>query len=516
MRGPIRLTAAAVLGVAGLAYPAAAQGPSFSKDIVPIFKTRCIRCHNQKQPQGGLSLSTFGALEKGGKGGKVLGAKADESRLVKFILGVLKPQMPIGESMPKPEIDKVVAWVNAGAKADVDPNTVVIPDSAIPVPKVPVIKLRVPMLPQVGALAWSADGKILAVGTYRVVKLFNPETGELIRELPGHGDVVHDLEFSADGTLLAAAGGPPSQQGEIKIWNVATGQNTLTIVGHNDYIYSCAWSPDGKMLASASYDKLVKLWDTSNGNELKTLKDHADAVYGVAFHPEGKLLASGSADRSVKVWDVATGKRIYTLSGHGDIVFSIAWNKAGNQITSTGADRSMRTWNVNPQGGNQARNVGAGDKSVSSVVYSQDGNLLATAGEDRTIRVWNAGNGGSVQVVKDQTDAMLSVALSPDGKLVAGGGYDGTVRIYNVADGKLVRTIIDVPKPPEPKPVVDPKAKPADPKAKPADPKAKPADPKAKPVDPKAKPADPKAKPADAKAKPAGPKAKPADLKAAP
>lgn len=459
----------------GFAVSAAAfviQGPahaqatvSFSKDLVPILKEQCVKCHNARQPQGGFAVSSFALIEKGGKGGKVLAAKAEESRLIKYLEGTLKPQMPIGSPLPKAQIDKFKAWVNQGAKADVDVNAMVIPDSAIPAVKVPVIKLKIPILPQAASLAWSKDNKVLAIGTYKTVRLVDPATGQTIRELAGHADVIHNLQFSPDGKLLAAAGGPPALQGEVKIWEVETGKEVRTILGHNDFIYSCSWSPDGKNLATASYDKLVKIWDVTTGAEVKTLKDHADAVYAVAFNPTGNLLASGSADRSVKVWDVASGKRIYTLTGHGDIVFSLAWNKTGNQITSVGADKTLRIWNVNAQNGNQAQNTSAHEKSINDVAYSPDGSMMATASDDKTVKIWKPGSGSPVQTIKDLPDAMLSVAFSPDNKLVAVGGFDGTVKIYTVADAKLQSTVIDLPKAPEVK-AAD--AKPADPKVVPA------------------------------------------------
>jgi len=460
---------AVAVGAALFAAPrtAGAQAVSFSKDIVPILRENCAKCHNARQTTGGLSVVSYAGIEKGSKGGKILAAKPEESRLVKYLTGELKPQMPPTGPLKPEQIAKIKAWITQGAKADVDPNQVVITETAIPTVKVPKVPLKVPALPQAAALAWSKDNKILAIGTYKVVRLVDPATGQTIRELPGHADVIHSLQFSHSGKLLAAAGGPPAQQGEIKIWDVATGNLVRTITGHNDFIYCCSWNKDDSLIASASYDKLVKIWDANTGSEVKTLKDHADAVYAVAFSPDGNLLATGSADRSVKVWEVASGKRLYTLSGHTEIVLSVAWNEKGNQLTSVGADRTIRTWNVNAAAGQQARNSTGHEKSVNEVVYSPDGNMLATVSDDHSAKIWNAGNGSTVQTIKDQPEALLSAAFSGDNAQIAIGSFDGTVKIFNVKDGKLISTVIDLPKAPEPKPAAaKPEAKPA--AAKPA------------------------------------------------
>ena len=192
-----RWWAVAGLALGVLAWPGAAraEAPVFSKDIAPILRDNCSKCHNARQTTGGFSVTTFAGLEKGGKSGKLLAPKAADSRLIKLLEGTAQPKMPPGNPLPKAQIDKIKAWIDAGGKSDVEANTVIIPDSAIPAVKVPVIPLKVPMLPQVGSLAWSTDGKILAVGTYKMVKLFNPDTGQVIRELPGEADVVHDLRF---------------------------------------------------------------------------------------------------------------------------------------------------------------------------------------------------------------------------------------------------------------------------------------------------------------------------------
>src|SRR5438046_2038114 len=72
----------------------------------------------------------------------------------------------------------------------------------INVPKIP---LKVPMLPQAASLTFSKDGKWVAVGLYREVKLIEVAHPENVKVLSGHADVVHSLAFSPDGKWLAAA-----------------------------------------------------------------------------------------------------------------------------------------------------------------------------------------------------------------------------------------------------------------------------------------------------------------------
>lgn len=60
------------LDASKLPAPAAQAGVSFTKDIEPIFKASCERCHGDEQQKGGLRLDTLEATLKGGKAGKMV------------------------------------------------------------------------------------------------------------------------------------------------------------------------------------------------------------------------------------------------------------------------------------------------------------------------------------------------------------------------------------------------------------------------------------------------------------
>src|SRR5262249_55011372 len=140
-----------------------------------------------------------------------------------------------------------------------------------------------PSKPQIFSLAYTPDGKQIALGGFHDIRIIDAATQKVEVTLTGHADAVRSIVFSHDGKWLVAGGGLPARKGEIKIWDVAQKSAVRTINGHKDCIYAVAISPDGKTIASASYDKLIKLWDIQTGNEIRTLKDHIDAVYALAY-----------------------------------------------------------------------------------------------------------------------------------------------------------------------------------------------------------------------------------------
>ena len=97
---------------------AAIKEPKYDKDILPVFKQNCIKCHGKEKPKGKFRLDTFVELQKGADGEPVIIAKKpDESTLYKLInLPVSdEDRMPNkGDALSKPVIDLVRRWIEQG------------------------------------------------------------------------------------------------------------------------------------------------------------------------------------------------------------------------------------------------------------------------------------------------------------------------------------------------------------------------------------------------------------------
>ena len=104
---------------AEVAKYAAIKEPKFEKDIMPIFKQHCVKCHGKDKPKGKFRLDTFAELQKGADGEAVIvSKKPDESSLYKLtILPVGNDdRMPKkGDGLSKPVADLVRRWIEQGA-----------------------------------------------------------------------------------------------------------------------------------------------------------------------------------------------------------------------------------------------------------------------------------------------------------------------------------------------------------------------------------------------------------------
>jgi len=412
---------------------------SFSKQVAPIFQAKCVTCHSKTANMGGFVLSDFESLMKGGSHGKaIVPGKSKESRLQQMVEGTVQPRMPMSGELEAHEIASIKLWIDQGAKLDQDVGQL----QALHEPEIPKIK-PAPVAQQIGAVAFSPDGTIVAAGGYGEVSFSLASTRKLLGKLTGITEAVRTVAFSRDGKYFAVGAGRPAQEGEIKIWQ--TGESfwskpaAQTIKAHRDCVYALAFSPDSKLLASTSYDHMIYLWDPATGKQVKPLKEHTDSVFDLAFSPDGKWLASGGADRTVKLWDVASGKRIHTMGSSTEGVNTVAFHPNGKYVAASGFDRTIRVWDISVSGDPvEIHSVIAHEEPILRLAYSPDGRWIATTGWDKLVKIWDTKKMEQIRVIPGQSDWVLSMSFSPDGKQLLFARYDGSVSVYETENYHLI------------------------------------------------------------------------------
>ena len=394
-------------------------------------------------------METRDKLIAGGRHGAAITlGKGAESQIVKYMTGELKPKMPPGGAMDLEKIALVRRWIDEGAKIDSTVMPVIRGQESgvrgqgrILNPQPSTLNSPAPIT----ALAYSPDGATLAVGGFRVVRLLNPNTGEVTRTVSGCADQVQCLAWSSDGKCLAAAGGEPGKAGEVIIFNAETWKPLRKLEGHTEVVYAVVWKPNSRELATGSLDKTARIWNGDTGQCTHTIKDHAEGVMGVAYSPDGKLLATGSLDRSAKIFDTTTWKRQSALTAHQDGVTHVAFNQNGTRLATSSLDKTVRVWTIKPGTiENPDRTMGEGD-SINACVFSNDGNLLVWGASNNVVKVFNGDGTQQKREWKEPTDWVYSVAVGKDNQTIAAGTQDGKLLFWNAQDGKLIRQIALTP-----------------------------------------------------------------------
>ncbi len=109
----------------------------------------------------------------------------------------------------------------------------------------------------VAAMKLSPDGKLLASsGGDGRVRLWSTKDWTEVRQMPAAGMGVLQLAFSGDGKSLAL-----SVDRLIQVFDVASGTEAARIDVPLKGVYGVALSPDGKRLANAAADGHVRVWE---------------------------------------------------------------------------------------------------------------------------------------------------------------------------------------------------------------------------------------------------------------
>ena len=302
------------------------------------------------------------------------------------------------------------------------------------------------------ALAFSPNGRVLAVGRYRTVTLLDVSTGRAARTLNGLEGAVTSIAFASKGGILAAASGTPGKDGQVELWDAASGRRIRTLAAHHDLIQGISIRADGRQLAAVSYDHQVSLWSLSGASGAQQtppryLRDHTDSVFGVAYSPNGRQLATAAADRTIKVWDTESGKRLVTFSESSADQYTVAYRPDGRQLAAGGVDKTLRVWNMDLAGGTLARSAFAHNGAILHVLYSRNGRSIFTCGEDNTVKEWDADTLAERAIYPPQPDWPQSLALSPNDKLLAVGRQNGTLALYDTTTHRPASTTLDVTAP---------------------------------------------------------------------
>jgi WD40 repeat protein len=237
-----------------------------------------------------------------------------------------------------------------------------------------------------GTLAWSSDGKQLAIAAGHSIEIRDPATGKL-RHFLGLDKGVSSISYSPNGKWQACA----DDGGNIKLWDVDQRKVARAFLGGHKYAHCLGFSADGALLACQSGSEgayRLMVWETATAKPVLK-REPIWPGNGLAFTPDGRSIVSveGQKSSDIHLLDVDKGKSTRTLKGEGDF---------------------------------------------TAFSFSSDGRYLVGAGQGRIV-IWESATG---RVIATQRYASPNAGIfEPRGhRVLVGGGYD--LLLLDAATGK--------------------------------------------------------------------------------
>jgi WD40 repeat protein len=273
--------------------------------------------------------------------------------------------------------------------------------------------------------ALSPDGKMLATGGLDgTIRIWDVETGRLLRALIGHNSYVYGLDWSPDGNSLASAG---AFDATVRLWDTRTGRPLKILRGHPAYLVQVKWAPGGKaVLAAGGESGPITHWNAIFGTRKGTV-ELGRYVTGLAWHPDGKTAAAISQPLALQIWDAEKNKIVRTFGLASDHYLSVCWSPDGKTLAAGAAKNTL----LYDQAGKVVQTL---KSSASQVAWSSDNKQVFTLTD--AIKVWDAASGSLLRTIP--TPGANAFAITPDGKQFVSGGTS-FFAVNDAVTGKLVR-----------------------------------------------------------------------------
>jgi WD40 repeat protein len=313
-------------------------------------------------------------------------------------------------------------WALQTGASSAAPGATPYPEASV----LPQLKVRDGYIGSVGAIAYSPDGRTIAVADdySPAILFFDAESGISL----GAADCpATDFVFSAQGNWLVAT----DDEGNMCLIDAANGRLLKSIM--TTRAYALALSPDDHTVALAGDDSL-EVWDLETSSLAFSIPDPSLAPF-LSFSPDGDSISAATGEPfGVASWSVPDGRALSEFRPMSDPDYRRAVALDGRTLAlfevTDFFDNSVDLWNFEQPGSPTTLND-VDDYAYINLEFSPDGSL-AVVGFFYGVSFYDRQSGRLIYRY-DEEVVGPEFAFSPDGlSLAVGDGY-GSIVVWDIS-----------------------------------------------------------------------------------
>ncbi len=428
---PAPAPAAAAATVIPIARPQHPGPVEFHREVLPVLQANCLPCHNRNTPKGDLNLETPAAMIKGGESGpSIVPGKASESLLLRVATHEAKPRMPPKDNkvnavnLSPAQLGLLALWIDQGAPAG--------SAAEAPIPWQPVPTNFAPIF----AVAVSPDAQLAACGRGNRIHLYRVAGNHFLQNLSdtslpdgaAQRDLVNALAFSPDGRQLAAGG-----YREIRIWERQDPAPTPAFPLHQPT--AAALSPDRSTLAVAQADGTLETLRLADGSPIARLGSLQPAPRWLEFSADGSRLAALGRRGKLTLFSLKPEALVPRDIALEDVEVA-GWIDQGRAFATAQGTSPIVRWHRLPTAATNdltlERELTGHTQRITAILDGAPlGAALLTGSEDGTVRIWSTDPKAESRLLTVGSP-VVSLALLPGNKSIAIATRTGGTRLWSI------------------------------------------------------------------------------------
>jgi hypothetical protein len=238
-------------------------------------------------------------------------------------------------------------------------------------PSNPTRILSVPFLGKISQIRLDRDAKHAAIaggipglgGIVHVLELDRianlDQDSSSGKRIEAHSDVLYCAALHPKQPWVATAG----YDRTIRLWDYNSGKLLRSFEGHNGAVYDLDFDPSGDVLASASADETIKVWRTDSGLRLDTLGQGEAEQLRVRFldptttnnpteNDRSVCLIATGADRRIRQWRLpsldqpSVSPMLHSVFAHEATIHQLALSPNHLYACTAAQDGTIKVWNT--------------------------------------------------------------------------------------------------------------------------------------------------------------------------
>ncbi|CAG8721927.1 4815_t:CDS:2 [Gigaspora margarita] len=275
-----------------------------------------------------------------------------------------------------------------------------------------------------------------------------------VKTLKGHVDGIMCLQFDDRKNRLITG----SYDSTVRVWNLETGEVIRVLTGHTRCVRGLQF--DHAKLITCSMDHTLRVWNYHTGKCITKLEGHTGGV--LTLHFVDYIVASGSTDTTIKIWNFSS-HRCFTLIGHREWVNKVVIFQK-SQLLSCSDDHTIRIWDLTLQSCTRIFDGHNAPVQCIQPTYlhlnpittlttidddqpcnrnsRNDDNLtpvLISSSLDNVIKVWSLQTGDCIRTLFGHEEGVWSLAV--DKLRLVSGAQDGVIKIWDKDSGNCMHTL---------------------------------------------------------------------------